>query len=172
MPNALRSLPWSLQGRFLKKSSNIMKIFTWEWRSLVISVEFMTKLMLNSETNLTCILLHHNAINMLPWWRITGTCACCVTVCDRWLISHNQRSPWLGYMFHIHVGKEKDHVIWHVHDLMGGESGLFLNIRGNQKKFLTRDQTQVECWSWHTSPCMLCGDPPPKKKISGNLVWR
>ncbi len=30
-------------------------IFTWEQRSLVICVEFLTKLMLNGETNLTCI---------------------------------------------------------------------------------------------------------------------
>ncbi len=28
----------------------------------MISVEFLTKLTPNSETNLTCLLLHHNAI--------------------------------------------------------------------------------------------------------------
>ncbi len=55
MPDTFRSLLWSLHGRIVKKSSNIMKILNYGLRSLMISVEFMTKLLLNCETNLICI---------------------------------------------------------------------------------------------------------------------
>ncbi len=68
------------------------------------------------------------------------------------------------YMLCMHVGMVTDHVKWHDQNLRGRRFFFFLNvffplIYENKPEILCRDQTQVECRSWHTSHCMLNGDP-------------
>ncbi len=120
MPNAFRSLPWSLQGANCERIKQYYKIFTWEPRSVVISLEFLTKLMLNSETNLTCITVtsqcdQYVAMVINHWHLNHGL----------WLVNdlHTYRSLWICYMSHGHVNKVMEHVSWHNHTWGGGGRG-------------------------------------------------
>ncbi len=78
-----------------------------------------SKMILNDEKNLTCITVMSQC-NQYVATVIKRKTDTCVTVCDWWLISHNQKLLWLWYKLHVHVGKVTDHVNWHVQNLRSG----------------------------------------------------
>ncbi len=68
MPDAFRSLPWSLQGRIVKESSNISK-YSPESRDLWWSLWVFWQNWCSMVKWISCaLLLRHNAINVLPRW--------------------------------------------------------------------------------------------------------
>ncbi len=111
VPNAFWSLPWSRQGQIVNKWSNITKYSPENgWILMVISVEFLTKQMLNSETNLTCTTFTSHCdqyvAKAINHWQLNH---------GLWLVIdlHTHISLCICYMSHGHVGKVMEHVKWH-----------------------------------------------------------
>ncbi len=117
VPAAFRSLPWSFQGRIVKESSNITK-YSPE------SGDLWWSLMLNGETNLTCITVTSQCdqyvATMINHWHPNH---------GLWLVNdlHTHRSLWICYMSHGHANKVMEHVSWHDHTWGGGEIAMLWN---------------------------------------------
>ncbi len=108
VPDALRSLLWSLQGQIVKESSNITKYSTESgdlWWSLW---SFWQNGCSNSETNLTCITVTSQCdqyvATVINHWHLNH---------GLWLVNdlHTHRSLWICCMSHGHVHKVMEHVI-------------------------------------------------------------
>ncbi len=122
---AFQPMPWFLQGRIVKESSNITKHSPEdgdEWWSL----EFLTKLMLIGETNLTCTTVTWQCdqfvAKVINHWHLNH---------ELWLLNdlHTHRSLWIWYMSHGHISKVMEHVSWH-DQIWGGGPFLWEGPRG------------------------------------------
>ncbi len=153
MTDAFRSLTWSLQGRFVNKSSNIKNIhLRTENTGGLCGVFDKTETqrwnkfhMHNCHVTMRSICCQGNK-SLVPVSRLViGDCS-----------NITQHFVWYDTCC---VGMVTDHVKRHDQNLRGRRIFFFPIVKGNKPEILSRDQTQVECWSWHTSHCMLNGDP-------------
>ncbi len=115
VPDTFRSLPWSLEGQIVNKSSNIIK-YSPENEDQLCGVFDKTDAQQWNESHV------HNCY-------ITMRSICCHcykplapvsrSVIGDW--SHiTKKLLWLWYMLHVHVGNVMDHVNSQVQNLRGG----------------------------------------------------